>query len=368
MLRINLLPGYVAQRRLTRKLIPIFAGVFVVLTVGLLVYNMAVQTPHLNDLKATATTQEQEKQVNDAIKAKTTSERAAIAPITANLKMVSDIYAYNASWAKLYDTMARYTTSDMIYTEAKVDGSTLAIHAWAPSIAAVGRYLQEMYREPDFSSVTIDQLPGYPDAVLNKYYLNGQLIAVGTPPGQAQQGGAAGSGAAYGASAYGGSGMGRSGGGSPYGGGGSPYGGGGRSSSSYPGASGSGSGYPGGSSTRGGGGNGSGPNFNIINEPQTSLDEIVQSKLDPLASTDQQARLRAFIRSRLLRKVIQKREAKGFEFNVTATLKQPLTRPTIPGDTSATTSTSGGYPGGGYPGGGYPGGGRGSSYPGSGGR
>ena len=68
--------------------------------------------------------------------------RTAIAPTEAKLQFVADARNYNKEWARLYDTVARYTDPKMIYTDATVSGTALSIKAYAPSIAEVGRYLE----------------------------------------------------------------------------------------------------------------------------------------------------------------------------------------------------------------------------------
>ena len=350
MLRINLLPSYVAQRRLTKKLTAGFVTGFAVVTALPFAYYALVLVPEKTRLEQTATDMESAKAVVDALRANAATTRAQVQPIQDKLNFVTAVYQYNKSWARLYDTLARYTDPAMIYTQASVTGTTMAIHAWAPSIAEVGRYLQEIYKEPDFSSVSIDQLPGYPDAVIDKYYLDGQLISVGAAPGTQPANGPGGRGGPSGggyssSSSYSSGGSGRSG------------------SGSFPG--GAPGGPPGGTSAPRGSGGGQGggtTDFSILDQPTSSLDEIVDSELNPLATPDQQIRLRNIIRRKLLRRVVLKRESKGFELNITATLKQPLTEPVVPGGT-ATSTTTGGYPGGssmgsspaGYPGASGPG-------------
>lgn len=372
MLRINLLPGYVAQRRITKNLTILFVVIFLAcLLTPLLIYTSAKGT--LSEALHRAEDAETKQKVVQGLRSEADSTRAQIAPIQARVDFVKAVHAYTLSIVRFWNTVAAYSDKRVIYSDAVVSGNTLTIKAYTPSIEVVGRYLQVMYHEPDFQTVGIDRLPGYPEALVNKYYLEGQLIAIGS------------------SSASGGGG----GGGYPGGGGGGGYPGGASSASSsggYPGG-----GYPGG----GGGGGAAGPSFGtpvpigptgptrsvvqvpVISEGGSGNTATVSGTLDAqalytaLSTTPQFSRLvntnvNPFIPQQqrvneviqiLQRRVRVRREPQGFAITVTATLKQPLMAPTLPGAAPAGAAGGGGYPGAG--GGGYPGGGGG--YPGGGG-
>lgn len=356
MLRINLLPASVGQRRIAKRMTALFSLLFLVFLLGPLAYNLAVQKPHQAEIEQQATDAEAGKAITDNLKSQAAAQVALIAPIKAKVDFVKQVYAYNRRWPQLYDTVARYTNSDILYSDAAVSGQTMSIKAYTPSIAAAGRYLQMMYREPDFTTVAIDRLPGYPDALVNKYYYHGKLVGIGSPPG-----GSPGAGAGGGASGFGG------GGGGYPGGGGS---GGGKSGPAAASAGGSGSGPSGGT---GFGGSGFGGGAGSPGDAGTVVSSF-DSAINPLASPEQRARLFA----QAIRQATGKwngssgvrREPKGFEITVTATLKDPPVAPVVPGGGGA--SAPGGVPGGGFPGGGpqgssggYPG--AGGGYPGAGG-
>jgi len=363
MLRVNLLPEYVAQRRLSRRLTVVFACMFFMIVGGMLSYVFALQQPKAAKMAEDAQTAEDGKATTDSLKAQAAKVQTDAAPTVAKLKFVTDVHVYNRSWAQLYDTLARYTDQNMIYTSAAVSGQTMSIKAYASSIAEVGRYLAAIYKEPDFSNVSIDKLPGYPEAVVKKYYLRGHLVSIGAPPAAAGVGGAEGgypgAGGGFGgggaAGGYPGAGGGR--GGYPGAGGGYPGAGGG----GYPGAG--GGGYPGGG---GAGGYGGGQTLaNGYADTIERVDDLLANELNPLASAASRQRQ---VRN-ALKGLVVKEEPKGFEITITATLKTPLTPPTLPGEAGAagTAGAAGGLrPGGGYPGGpggGYPGG-PGGGYPG----
>ena len=388
MLRINLLPSYVTQRRLTRKLIPIFIGLFVLSVVlPLVAYSilhgkLAALTQQANDAVAG-------KAKTDALKTEATTTLAQVDPINAKLQFFTAVDAYPLKWVELYNTLADTTPkSSFIYTGAQVTGPTMAIKAYSPSVEEVGRYLQVMYHEPDFSTVAVDRIPAYPDNIRHLYYLNGVMVFAD---------GATGSGAGSSSGGFGGSGGfpggrggypgGPPGGGFPGRGGGFPSGGGGGQVASNAPANFSpdtlgpngptnipaGVGPPppeltGGVAATGGGGNarggfpggaGFGQAAGGGNYSPNFL-RIAGRNISPFASPA----VRDQILRQALHRVVEKTVPKGFDINVTATLKQPLTPPGLPGSAPAGGAAPGGFPGGpppgGFPGGpppgGYPGG------------
>ncbi len=335
MLRINLLPTYVSQRRLTRKLAFGFAALLaicVLLPLALYVSTRSARAAEENQ----ATAAEAGKAKTDALKTAATNQRSQIAPLKAKVDYVKAVRAYNTSLVTFWDTVSRYSDPKVVYTDAAVSGTTLTIKAYMPSIGEVGRYLQAMYREPDITTVSIDKLPGYPDALVTKYFLDNQLIGIGQAP-------------AFGAGGGGASGQANQTFAAPTLGRGSP-------GSGFSGGS-PGSGFSGGA--QGGGGaksgygqiltpSGTGASASATSggfgDVPVSVTQVIEARIPPFASPEQRADYyqRAFLRIR------KKTYPKGFEVTVTATLKQPMTAPTIPGSSSITSTpgASGGFPGG----------------------
>jgi uncharacterized membrane protein YgcG len=373
MLRINLLPAYVQQRRLTKTLVPIFIVIFALCVAAPLAAYFYLHG------KLTTLTQEAADAVTgkgktDALKAEATTTIGQVAPINAKLQFVDDIYAYERKWVALYNTLADTTPkSSFIYTGAEVTGPTMAIKAYSPSVEEVGRYLQVMYHEPDFSTVAVDHIPAYPDNVRHLYYLDGVLVfadgASGT--GTSTQGGFSGGSRGFSGGPPGGF-PGRGG----YSGGGGQSGGGQNAAgapanwtpdalgpngpSNIPadvgppppeiavGGTGTGtSGQP------GAGGQGAGQGGAGVYS-QRFL-EVAGRNISPFASPA----VRDLILQKALRRVVVRTVSKGFDINVTATLKEPLTPPSLPGSAPAGGAGGPGGPPGGFPGGppgGFPGG------------
>ena len=385
MLRINLLPEYVRQRRLTKKLIPLFVGIFLLCVALPLGYYFKMQSDY-NTLAEHTETAEAAKTANDALEALAVSTKAKVAPIQAKLDFVDAVHAYTRKWVALYNTLADTSPKhSFIYSGVSVSGATMTIKAYSPSVEEVGRYLQAMYREPDFVTVAVDKIPGYPNNIRHLYYLDTvkpqNLVFADGASGSAGGGGGGGGYPGGGGGGYpGGGGGGYPGGGGARGGGNAPTGYnadtlGPNGAGNIPpdvgpppaeltggvSSTGGGGGYPGGGGGGypGGGGGGQGGGYSL------RYQQLVLHNVYPFANPD----VRPAILRQALRRVRVVTVPKGFDITVTATLKNPLSPPTYGGTTAAATPGGGGgspYPGGGgspYPGGGspYPGGG----YPGA---
>lgn len=384
MLRINLLPPYVTQRRLTKRLIPVFA-LLVALSVALPLIWYASMKTHLTELTQQADTDEAQKTANDALEAQAVSTTAQVKPIQDKLDFAVAVHAYIRAQVALINTVADKSPKNSFIYSGIAPGpgyQTMVIKAYSPSVEEVGRYLQAMYAQPVFGSVAVDKIPGYPDNVQHRWYLGKTMVFA---DGASATGGGGGGGYPGGRGGGGGGGYpGGGGGGGTTGATGSPpnftaaslalngpanvppgvgppppelvgglptAGGGG---GGYPG--GGGGGYPGGG---GGAGQTGGYSVNFL--------RVALAGVSPFATPEATAR----ILKNKMRQVHMVIIPKGFDVTVTATIAPPyapLLPPNPPGSApTAAPGGAGGFPGaGGYPGGGgggYPGGG-GGGYPG----
>jgi Tfp pilus assembly protein PilN len=343
MLRINLLPPYVTQRRLTKRLVPVFLGLFLLSIVLPLLAYFNLNTK-LKDLTDQANAAVAGKAITDGLKAQAATTLAQVDPIKAKLQFVTDVNAYTRKWVALYNTLADTTPkSSFIYTAAQVTGPTMAIKAYSPSVEEVGRYLQVMYHEPDFSSVVVDKIPSYPDNIRHLYYLNGVMVFADGATASA-------AGAAEGGFS-----------GDPSGAGGQVAGGvpanwtpdaiGPNGPTNIPAGVGpppaeiavGGTAASGAASPQGGfgGGQGAGQNGASTSYSPNFL-RVAGRLINPFASPE----IRDQLLHDALHHVVVKEVSKGFDINVTATLKEPLTPPGLPGTAPAGGAAPGGFPGG----------------------
>lgn len=177
MLKINLLPKYIYERRKIYKLASIFGVLFIAIVFGMFAWwfmlgnkeiiltgqvdEMELKTSILNDLQ---------KQVD--------GEKAKLPPVESKVKFIEDLMAYNLKVPQLYEELAKYTYARILYKSVTPAGNQLTIQAHAGSLADCGRYLMNMYRATHiFNSVTINAVPGWSDSA-------GAAQGAGQPAGQ----------------------------------------------------------------------------------------------------------------------------------------------------------------------------------------
>ena len=311
MLRINLLPSYVAQRRVTRQL-SVFFGALFFMCVAVPFYLYVTAQRDRADMEAKATQAEQQQTITQGYRTDASNRRSQIAPLKAKVDFVKAVKDYNIAQVKFWNTVAQYSDPKITYTDAAVSGTTLTIKAFSPSLADVGRYLQAVYNEPDFTTVSIDKLPGYPEATVTKYYLYGKLVGVGTNPAIVPGTGA--------------------------------------TASAQPAPAGGGGGATGGTGKSAYGQTLISSTLVAAKDVPQSVQQVLAAQISPFASPQQQSAQYQDAITHLTSKTTPK----GFDIVVTATLKQAMTAPTIPGAGSAAPGGPGGIPGG--PPGGFPGG------------
>jgi hypothetical protein len=201
MLRINLLPAYLAERRKTRTAIILSTLLFLGVLGGMLFWWSVTNTAVLAK-EDEATRMEQEATAVQGLETEASTIRQGIQPISAKVDFIKQVRFYNGLKQRIYRQAARYTTSNIEYSSMAVQGETLSMNAFANKVPDIGRFLITFFGNPDVRAVSVNGVPGWP---------------------RGQNGG-------------GGGGIPGGGGGGPYGGGGGgPYGGGGPSGLPGPG-------------------------------------------------------------------------------------------------------------------------------------
>jgi Tfp pilus assembly protein PilN len=178
MLRINLLPAYVAQRRRTRSVLvleSIVSAVIIAAMLGLEFGYLKPQDTNEQQLAATAAAAS----ANIATLTGDASKIASSAgPIQANIDYVNSVYAYNLVYPTLFEHVAKYTSPRILYSGMQMNGANLEIQAYTPSLEELGRYMEIMYQDPDFTSVSISAVPTPAEAAERVYLYKG--VVVGT--------------------------------------------------------------------------------------------------------------------------------------------------------------------------------------------
>jgi hypothetical protein len=163
-LKINLLPPYIFERRKVRQAAVLAGVAFVAVLAGMLGWWYV-----LGKTKAELTVQVQDmEQKRDrviALQQLAKAEADKIPPIEAKVSFIKGMLDYNDEYPKLYEEVFRYTYGRVLYRSISPSSDTLTIQVYARSLGDCGRYLLNMYRATHlFSSVSVSAVPGYPSA------------------------------------------------------------------------------------------------------------------------------------------------------------------------------------------------------------
>lgn len=154
MLRINLLPSYVALRRVTRNLWIASIAAFIVITGGLVAWDVILAgevkdwTDKANEAQAAHT------QIDD-LNTQAASIKSQVQPLLNKVTFYNNVMTSNTEVPDLYYRVARWTSPAIYYTEMSASGNMLDIKGYTKSIADLNRYLQYMYTEPDIQDVNL---------------------------------------------------------------------------------------------------------------------------------------------------------------------------------------------------------------------
>lgn len=217
MIKINLLPAFVKERKIVRKLLMM---VFILLGLELLAFSywynrVSTEGYRVNQELETAKAQAQEVQ---NLQTEAQNIRAEIEPIKAKTKFIEDTMNFPVKLADLLDSIRRYTYAKVIYTSLQLGSgggmagggmmgmmgkgpmmggmggmpgasggtppmmggmpgmmgggpggggqqiTTVSIQGYTNSVEDVARYLQNLLRCPKIADVQISGIPGYGSA------------------------------------------------------------------------------------------------------------------------------------------------------------------------------------------------------------
>lgn len=164
MIKINLLPPHIYEKRVVRNLMLLFAFIIIATAVGGVTYKGKLNAA-TEEMKMQADEAEAKKAQIAKINQDADAELGKIAPITAKLKFFKDVADYNTKIPALYQDLAKFTYKGVLYRKVTPTNTGLTIDAYTPSLANLGRYLLNMYKADSiFTSVSISAIPGYPSA------------------------------------------------------------------------------------------------------------------------------------------------------------------------------------------------------------
>jgi len=209
MIKINLLPAFVKERKIVRKLLML---VFIFLGLELLAFSYWYNRVSTEGYKVNQELEAAQSQATEVqnLQKQAQDIRAEIEPIKAKTKFIEDTMTFPAKLADLLDSIRRYTYAKVIYTSLQLGSgggmaggmmgmmgkgpmggmpgagegappmmggmpgmmgggaggggqqiTTVSIQGYTDSVEDVARYLQNLLRCPKIADVQISGIPGY---------------------------------------------------------------------------------------------------------------------------------------------------------------------------------------------------------------
>ena len=161
MLKINLLPAYIRQRRLVKRAI---AGVIVavLVTIGGFLYWNSMLQKQAADLEQQIAALMPTKQEAERLQQEASAVRAEIGPIQTQLAFLDQVVALPEKWCALLQNAAEYTHAGVTLNSMTISGDTISMQGHTPNLRTAARYLLNALRNPKWTQVTINGPQGYP--------------------------------------------------------------------------------------------------------------------------------------------------------------------------------------------------------------
>jgi len=196
MIKINLLPKSIYERRIVKNTAVLF-GVLVVAVVAIgIVYTHLFLVPMVQAQEQDAAAAEDIERQVVAIEKERDEWKAKVPAIQQKLDFIRNVLEYNKKYPKLFEDVARWTYEKVAYTDMASDGAQVSMTARATSLDDIGRFLLNMYRATAlFTEVTISGVPGYPIGSGDTSGAQVQNIGLGAWGGGGPEGNLAGIGA-----------------------------------------------------------------------------------------------------------------------------------------------------------------------------
>jgi hypothetical protein len=179
MLRINLLPAYIAQRKRVTNTIIGMVALFLIVNGLMLGYNFAVLGPAVTAKEEEANAMQAKADAVVAYEAETTQIRAKVKPLQEKVQFVELVRYHNGIRQKIFRNVARYTYKNVEYDSMAVSGSTLSLRGYVAQLSDIGRFYITLFGNPDVTAVSLtSSLPSWPSGATNQ-----QAQAVNTTTG-----------------------------------------------------------------------------------------------------------------------------------------------------------------------------------------
>ncbi len=169
MLKINLLPPYIFERRKVRQAAILFGMIFLLVVGGMVGWLITLSRKE-SDLKSQVAVMQSNARQVEQLEATIKAEESKIPPIKERMDFFQAVMAYNVKYPALYEELTKYTYERVLYRSIEPSNTALTINAHAKSLGDAGRYLLNMYRARHlFSDVKMSAVPGYPNNIMGGF-------------------------------------------------------------------------------------------------------------------------------------------------------------------------------------------------------
>lgn len=154
-MKLNLLPAYVAQRKVNRQLAVLMVVLFLVVNavVGFLYFNAKSELARLQEEKDTL---EMEASRADTLVQQAQARLAQVQATLTKVGFIDAILQWNPKYPELYEKIAEFTHPRVRYESMALNSNNqLQITAVTKSVREIGLYLQTMYKCPLLSGVSL---------------------------------------------------------------------------------------------------------------------------------------------------------------------------------------------------------------------
>lgn len=168
MIKINLLPRTINEKKIIRNTAILFGILLVAIIVGGITFTRVKLAPEIDKWSMKADAAEAIQTEVTKIEGERDAELAKLPPIKAKSDFINNVHQYNTEYPKLYEEIAKWTYDKVCYVALVCDGTQVAIKARVKSLDDLGRFLLNMYRATDlFTEVAISGVPGYQSSQQN---------------------------------------------------------------------------------------------------------------------------------------------------------------------------------------------------------
>lgn len=163
MIKINLLPKGINEKKIIKALMMLFGILFVAIIVGAFAIRMLVIDPKIERKQMELKQAQAYKAQVEANKAQTAKINGQVADITAKLNFINAVLKYNTQYPELYKKVAMWTYEKIVLDSLTSNGTNVTMTARAKNLRDLGRYILNLYRANDlYTQVSISGVPGYP--------------------------------------------------------------------------------------------------------------------------------------------------------------------------------------------------------------